>query len=123
MNRLQMVMYLSWGFWLAYSYVHLFSKREKPGGKALFFLCLLPPIPVLMLKADMMTIFTSVILLIILLAMFAKSSTPAKSNGTGSSSNADSSPGDGILTPDGGDHSPHGGAPSPLGGAPSPHGG
>jgi hypothetical protein len=28
---LQTVMYVSWALWLAYSYVVLFSKKQKPG--------------------------------------------------------------------------------------------
>ncbi|UCH92375.1 MAG: hypothetical protein JSV88_19045, partial [Candidatus Aminicenantes bacterium] len=70
---LQILVYFSWGFWLVYSYVVLFSRKRRPDAKLLVFTCIALIALIVLLKSRMMIVFTVIALLFMLLGMFRKS--------------------------------------------------
>ena len=71
---LQMLMYFSWALWLVYSYVVLFSRKDKPDRKLLVFTFFALAALIVLLKSRMMILFSVIALLVILFGMFRRSS-------------------------------------------------
>lgn len=69
---LHILVYISWALWLAYSYVILFRRKQKPDRKLLLVTIIALPVLIILLKSRMMMACIIIALFIILVGMFRK---------------------------------------------------